>query len=103
MNALVPVTQLPPGVLTTAEMAATMSYAEAEKAEATRAAYASDWKDFASGARPSAPRRTLVSLPPICPTSPIEAANRAPSVAGRRRSPIATSSPGSSHRPVRRR
>ena len=26
MNALVPVTQLPPGVLTTAEMAATMSY-----------------------------------------------------------------------------
>src|SRR5215472_12298223 len=29
-------------------MDATMAYAEAEKAAATRAAYASDWKDFAS-------------------------------------------------------
>ena len=35
-----------PGALTTAEIDATMAYAEAEKALATRAAYASDWKDF---------------------------------------------------------
>jgi site-specific recombinase XerD len=37
-----------PGALTTAEIDATMTYAEAEKAPATRAAYASDWRDFAA-------------------------------------------------------
>jgi hypothetical protein len=37
-----------PGALTTAEIDATMAYAEAEKALATRAAYASDWRDFAA-------------------------------------------------------
>jgi integrase len=36
-----------PGVLTRAEIDATMAYAEAEKAPATREAYAADWKDFA--------------------------------------------------------
>jgi hypothetical protein len=36
-----------PGALTTAEIDATMAYAEAEKAPATREAYASDWpRDF---------------------------------------------------------
>jgi site-specific recombinase XerD len=36
------------GSLTTAEIDATMAYAEAEKAAATRTAYAADWRDFAS-------------------------------------------------------
>ena len=36
-----------PGTLTTAEVDATMAYAEAEKSVATRVAYASDWRDFA--------------------------------------------------------
>ena len=35
-----------PGALTTAEIDATMAYAENEKSASTRAAYASDWKDF---------------------------------------------------------
>ena len=35
-----------PGSLTVAEIDATMAYVEAEKAEATRRAYASDWADF---------------------------------------------------------
>jgi site-specific recombinase XerD len=37
-----------PGVLTVSEIDATMAYAEAEKSAATRAAYASDWRDFAT-------------------------------------------------------
>ena len=36
------------GALTTAEIDATMRFAEAEKAVATRAAYLSDWRDFAA-------------------------------------------------------
>jgi hypothetical protein len=48
MNALIPLDAIPPGALTTAEIDATMAYAEAEKAKATHAAYASDWKDFAA-------------------------------------------------------
>jgi integrase len=57
MNALITIDALAPGALTTAEIDATMTYAEAEKALATRAAYASDWKDFsiwclAKGATP---------------------------------------------------
>ena len=47
MNALTTIYATPPGALTTAEIDATMAYAEAEKAPATRVAYASDWKDFA--------------------------------------------------------
>jgi integrase len=34
------------GSLTTSEISSTMAYAEAEKAASTRAAYATDWKDF---------------------------------------------------------
>jgi hypothetical protein len=34
------------GMLTEAEVEATMAYAEAEKSLATRRAYASDWRDF---------------------------------------------------------
>jgi len=49
MNALITIDALPPGALTTAEIDATMAYAGAEKALATRAAYASDWRrDFAA-------------------------------------------------------
>jgi hypothetical protein len=40
---LIPLGTTLPGELTTAEIDATMAYAEAEKALATRAAYASDW------------------------------------------------------------
>ena len=47
MHDLIPLDPIPPGALTTAEIDATMAYAEAEKAEATRAAYASDWRQFA--------------------------------------------------------
>jgi hypothetical protein len=40
--------ELLPGALTTAEIDATMGYAAAEKALATRTAYSSDWRDFAA-------------------------------------------------------
>jgi hypothetical protein len=42
MNALIPLGPALPGAITTAEIDAT------EKALATRAAYASDWRDFAA-------------------------------------------------------
>jgi hypothetical protein len=48
MHDLIPVDALPPGALTIAEIDATMAYAEAEKAAATRRCYASDWRDFAA-------------------------------------------------------
>ena len=48
MHDLIPIDAVPPGALTTAEIDATMAYAEAEKAAATRAAYAVDWRDFAA-------------------------------------------------------
>ncbi len=47
MHDLIPLGPALPGALTTAEIDATMAYAEAEKALATRQAYASDWRDFA--------------------------------------------------------
>ena len=48
MHDLIPLDPALPAaaVLTEAEINATMAYAEAEKAVATRAAYASDWRDF---------------------------------------------------------
>jgi hypothetical protein len=45
---LIPLGTTLPGALTTAEIDATMGYASAEKALATREAYASDWRDFAA-------------------------------------------------------
>jgi site-specific recombinase XerD len=48
LHDLIPLGPALPGALTTAEIDATMAYAEAEKALATRAAYASDWRDFAA-------------------------------------------------------
>jgi integrase len=56
---LITIDAMPPGALTTAEIDATMEFAANEKAEATRAAYASDWKQFASWAASRGP----VSLP----------------------------------------
>ena len=46
MNSLTLIEPIPPGAFTTAEIDATMAYAAAEKAAATRAAYESDWRDF---------------------------------------------------------
>ena len=64
--------------------ATTMAYAEVEKALATRAAYASDWRDFAawcaSKGATSLPGTWALS-PPICPGLLIAAANRPPSAA----------------------
>ena len=48
MHDLIPLAAALPGALTVAEIDATMAYAEAEKALATRAAYAADWRDFAA-------------------------------------------------------
>ena len=48
MHDLIPIDALPPGALTTAEVEATMAYAEAEKAASARLAYAADWADFAA-------------------------------------------------------
>jgi integrase len=48
LHDLIPLGPALPGALITAEIDATMAYAEAEKALATRAAYASDWRDFAA-------------------------------------------------------
>jgi hypothetical protein len=47
LHDLIPLGSLP-GDLSVAEINATMAYAEAEKAPATREAYASDWRDFAA-------------------------------------------------------
>jgi hypothetical protein len=46
LHDLIPLDLALPGTLTTAEIDATIAYAEAEKALATREAYAFDWRDF---------------------------------------------------------
>jgi site-specific recombinase XerD len=46
MNALITIGALAPGALTVAEIEQTIRYAENEKAQATREAYATDWRDF---------------------------------------------------------
>jgi hypothetical protein len=69
-----------PGALTTAEIDATMAYAEAEKALATRAAGISP-----PGAPPGAPQpclRMWASSPPTSPVSLTAGAKPAPSAAG---------------------
>jgi len=48
MHNLIPLPAVEPGALTTAEIDATMAFAEAEKSAATRKAYALDWADFAA-------------------------------------------------------
>src|SRR5271165_6712792 len=97
LHDLIPLGPTLPGALSTAEIDATMAYAEAEKALATRAAYASDWPTSPPGAPPGAPQpcqRTSASSPPICPGSLTAAARPPPSAGVPRPSPTATSSPG---------
>jgi hypothetical protein len=48
LHDLITIDAVPPGALTTAEIDATMEFAANEKAEATRAAYDSDWRQFGS-------------------------------------------------------
>ena len=48
MHDLIPLGPALPGALTAAEIDLAMAYAAAEKAPATRTAYASDWQDFAA-------------------------------------------------------
>jgi site-specific recombinase XerD len=50
LHDLIPLGPALPGALTTAEIDTTLGFAAAEKAAATRAAYASDWRDFAAWA-----------------------------------------------------
>jgi hypothetical protein len=82
LHDLIPIDAVLPGALTTAEIDATMAYAEAEKALATRQAYASDWpRDFAAMVRlqrrySPCRRMSASSSPPIYPASLIAAANR---------------------------
>ena len=75
-----------PGTLTTAEVDATMAYAEAEKSVATRAAYASDWRDFAAWCASRGATALPAHVGIVAPTSPpwlIRGARRAPSAGGR--------------------
>ena len=82
-----------------------MAYAQAEKAAATRKAYASDWRDFSRwcGARLAA---TLPAHPASSPATSrtwrSKAARPAPSAAGQPRSATTTSWPAMSRRPTGR-
>src|SRR5271165_4485789 len=106
LHDLIPLGPTLPGALTTAEIDATMAYAEAEKALATRAAYApATGVTSPRGAAPEAPRpcrRTSASSPPTCPASPTRAARPAPSAAGLLPSATTTRWAGTSRRPTRR-
>jgi len=85
MHNLIPLPAVEPGALTTAEIDATMAFAEAEKSAATRKAYALDWPISSLGATPAAPRRyrrTQASSRPISRIWPRLAAKPQPSAAG---------------------
>ena len=106
MHDLIPLGTSLPGALTTAEIDATMAYAEAEKALATREAYASDWRDFAAWCA----SRGATALPahvghrrrlPVR-ASPTAAARPAPSAAGPPPSATTTRWPATSRRPTAR-
>jgi hypothetical protein len=105
LHDLIPLDLALPGALTTAEIDATMAYAEAEKALATREAYASDWRDFAAWCL----SRGATALPahvgivaPTSPALPTAVTRRAPSVAGPPPSATTTRWPATSHRPAAR-
>jgi hypothetical protein len=88
--AIVPIADTLPGNLSVEEIDATMAYAEAEKAPATRAAYASDWRDFAvwclaRGAASLPAHQGLVAAYLSCPAD----AGRKASTIGRRAAAIA--------------
>jgi site-specific recombinase XerD len=90
MRDVIPVDAIPPGVLTTAEIDAAMAYAEAEKAPATRAAYASDWRDFAAwcAARSASPLPAHVGIVAAYLSWVAESSRKA-SIIGRRAAAIA--------------
>ena len=103
MHDLIPLGPALPGALTTAEIDATMAYAENEKSAATRAAYASDWKDFsiwclARGATPLPAHVGIVAAY----LSGLADSGRKSSTVGRKAA-AATSSPATSRPPTRRR
>jgi len=76
------------GSLTASEIDATMAYATAEKAASTRAAYASDWRDFAVWCH----ARAATPLPAHQGLVAASAGSAAPSAppASRRRPPLPT-------------
>jgi integrase len=87
---LITLADSPPGALTTAEIDATMEFAEAEKSPATRKAYAADWADFAAWCA----ERDACSLPAhqgivAAYLSHLAAAGRKASTIGRRCASIA--------------
>ena len=111
MHDPIPLASIPPGALTVAGIDATMQFAEAEKSEATRAAYDSDWKQFASWCA----FRGAVSLPAHSGIVGAYLSHRRPAASGARPegpaawdgrlppSVTATSSPTWSRRPTSRR
>jgi site-specific recombinase XerD len=106
MHDLIPLAPALPGALSTAEIDATMAYAEAEKALATRAAYASDWRDFAAWCA----HRGATALPAhvgivAAYLSSLADTGRKASTIGRRAAAIGytTRSPAMSRRRARRR
>ena len=101
MHDLIPLDLALPGALTTAEIDATMAYAEAEKALATREAYASDWRDFAAwcalrGATALPAHQGIVAAY----LSGLADSGRKASTIGRRAAAIGW--PATSHRPAAR-
>ena len=106
MHDLIPLgPALLPGILTVAEIDSAIAYAEAEKALATRAAYASDWKDFSiwclsRGATPLPAHVGIVAT--YLSGSLIAAARPAPSADAPPLSATATRWPATSRRPTRR-
>ena len=63
MHDLIPLGTTLPRALTAAEIGATMAYAEAEKALATREAYASDWRGTSRRLVPLQGRHSPASAP----------------------------------------
>ena len=95
------------GMLTEAEVDATMAYAQAEKAASTRAAYASDWADFAAwcahrGATALPAQQGIVAAYLSALAHSLAAGNRPTSAAGQPPSATTISWPATRRRPTRR-
>ena len=103
MHDLIPLGPALSDALTTAESDATMAYAGAEKAPATREAYASDWRDFAawyaSRAAAALPAHVGAYLTWLAGSA---AANHPPSASGRPLSATGTRLPDTSRPRTRR-
>ena len=104
MHDLIPLGPALPGALTTAEIDATMAYAEAEKALATREAYACDWRDFAAwcASRGATALPAHVGIVAAYLSSLADSGRKAiaPSAAGPPRSATTTRWPATSRRPT---